>query len=77
LQLEKEKKTSKQLTYWEINKHLVYQINCAEILEQEEKDGIPVFKRGSKLIKEITKQKNRGYIPTPYKGKKFPVAKNK
>lgn len=63
------KKESKKNTYWE-NRKDKYTFNCAEVLAQEEKKGIPVFKQGNKLIKEITQGVNRGYIPQPYRGNK-------
>jgi hypothetical protein len=56
--------------YWKRNKHLVYRVNAAAILEQEEKNGVPVYKRGTKLIKELTRQQPRHYIPNPYQGDK-------
>jgi hypothetical protein len=57
--------------YWKRNKHLVERVNVAAILAQEEKDGVPVFKRGTKLIKELTRQQPRHYIPNPYQGSKL------
>lgn len=60
----------KPLTYWEKNRHLVHRMNCAAILEQEAAKGIPEHKRGNKLIKELTRQKPRYYIPTPFRGDK-------
>lgn len=63
------KKDQNKNTYWNNRKDkLTY--NCTAILKQEEERGIPVFKQGNKLIKEITQGVNRGYIPQPYRGNK-------
>lgn len=65
-----EAKARPQKAYWESRKHLVSRLDCTKILAQDEARGLPWWKRGQRLIKELTRKESRGYIPQPYRGNK-------
>lgn len=56
--------------YWKERPYLVSRVNCEEILKQQEKTGTPLYKRGTKLAKQLTKGNPKHYIPNPFKGLK-------
>lgn len=56
--------------YWESRPHLVSRLDCTKILEQDEARGLPWWKRGQQLTKELTRQEPMNYIPVPYRGHK-------
>ena len=63
-------KQIKRSPYWEKRKRLIRTINAGAVLAQEEARGVPVYKRGNKLIKKLTRQEPRNYIPTTFRGNK-------